>query len=237
MELKKLDMIMFDYHNTLVAEPDWSAESGNKALMKYITRNPRGCTYEDIIAQYHAVFSEISRVRRSLGYEISGVAGSKLVYEGLGIGLSLTDSELEQVFWNAASRGKVLPFVEEMLKYLRSAGIRTAVISNNAWSGRALRARLDRLLPENVFEFHISSCDYMVRKPDRRLFEAALSKAGLSADRVWYCGDVFEKDVVGAHGAGMFPVLYGCVERAADFDFLKINDWRELIALLKNLSV
>lgn len=237
MELKKPDMIMFDYHNTLVAEPDWSAESGNKALMKYITRNPRGCTYEDIIAQYHAVFSEISRVRRSLGYEISGVAGSKLVYEGLGIGLSLTDSELEQVFWNAASRGKVLPFVEEMLKYLRSAGIRTAVISNNAWSGRALRARLDRLLPENVFEFHISSCDYMVRKPDRRLFEAALSKAGLSADRVWYCGDVFEKDVVGAHGAGMFPVLYGCVERAADFDFLKINDWRELIALLKNLSV
>lgn len=237
MELKKPDMIMFDYHNTLVAEPDWSAESGNKALMKYITRNPRGCTYEDIIAQYHAVFSEISRVRRSLGYEISGVAGSKLVYEGLGIGLSLTDSELEQVFWNAASRGKVLPFAAEMLKYLRSAGIRSAVISNNAWSGRALKARLDRLLPENVFEFHISSCDYMVRKPDRRLFEAALSKAGLSADRVWYCGDVFEKDVVGAHGAGMFPVLYGCVERAADFDFLKINDWRELIALLKNLSV
>ncbi len=237
MELKKPDMIMFDYHNTLVAEPDWSAESGNKSLMKYITRNPRGCTYEDIIAQYHAVFSEISRVRRSLGYEISGVAGSKLVYEGLGIGLSLTDSELEQVFWNAASRGKVLPFAAEMLKCLRSAGIRTAVISNNAWSGRALKARLDRLLPENGFEFHISSCDYMVRKPDRRLFEAALSKAGLSADRVWYCGDVFEKDVVGAHGAGMFPVLYSGVERAADFDFLKINDWRELIALLKNLSV
>lgn len=237
MELKKPDMIMFDYHNTLVAEPDWSAESGNKALMKYITRNPRGCTFEDIIAQYHAVFSEISRVRRSLGYEISGVAGSKLVYEGLGIGLSLTDSELEQVFWNAASRVKVLPFASEMLKYLRSAGIRTAVISNNAWSGRALKARLDRLLPENVFEFHISSCDYMVRKPDRRLFEAALSKAGLSADRVWYCGDVFEKDVVGAHGSGIFPVLYGGGKHAADFDYLKINGWRELVSLLKNLSV
>lgn len=237
MELKKPDMIMFDYHNTLVAEPDWSAESGNKALMKYITRNPRGCTFEDIIAQYHAVFSEISRVRRSLGYEISGVAGSKLVYEGLGIGLSLTDSELEQVFWNAASRGKVLPFASEMLKYLRSAGIRTAVISNNAWSGRALKARLDRLLPENVFEFHISSCDYMVRKPDRRLFEAALSKAGLSADRVWYCGDVFEKDVVGAHGSGIFPVLYGGGKHAADFDYLIISGWRELVSLLKNLSV
>jgi putative hydrolase of the HAD superfamily len=32
------------------------------------------------------------------------------------------------------------------------------------WSGKALEARIDRLLPENRFEFVIASSEYMIRK-------------------------------------------------------------------------
>ena len=82
-----------------------------------------------------------------------------------------------------------MPYADEMIDYLNQAGIRTAVISNNAWSGEAIKERFDRLLPNNRFEFIISSCDYMIRKPDKRLFEIALMKSGLTSDKVWYCGD------------------------------------------------
>ena len=48
----------------------------------------------------------------------------------------------------------------------------------------------------------------MIRKPDKRLFEIALMKSGLTSDKVWYCGDRYSNDVVGANNAGIFPVYY-----------------------------
>lgn len=89
-----------------------------------------------------------------------------MLYESLGIELSLTPLEMETVFWDAASIGAMMPETDKMLEYLRENGIRTAVISNLMWSGEALTRRLNRLLPENQFEFVMTSSDYLVRKPN-----------------------------------------------------------------------
>lgn len=136
--------------------------------------------------------------------------------------------------------------MHELLEFLGTKGIRTGVISNIGWSGKALTDRINRLLPENKFEFIIATSEYGIRKPDPVIFEIALKKAKRSADNVWYCGDSIKADVCGAHGAGMFPVLYkgetvGDTNPFAarneditvDFDYLHIHDWRELIEILK----
>ncbi len=243
--MNKPEMIIFDYGHTLLYEPDWNSERGNMELMKYITKNPNNCTLEDIAREIQAVFGEIEVVRDTLHYDISCRVGDRLAYEHLGIEFSLTPLEHEIVFWTAATSGAMMPNADRMLDYLNEAGIRTAVISNNGWSGEALKERFDRLLPRNRFEFVMSSCDYMIRKPDKRLFEIALNKAGLPADKVWYCGDSIKADVCGSHGAGMFPVLYegDSSDREkrnshndgieVDFEYLHIHDWLELIEVLK----
>ncbi len=141
-----------------------------------------------------------------------------------------------------------MPYADRMLDRLNENGIRTAVISNLAWSGEALTERLDRLLPNNKFEFVITSSDYMYRKPSRVLFDIALNKAGLAADKVWYCGNSITADIEGAHGAGIFPVLYegetpGDINPYSgqndgikvDFEYLHIHDWRELIDVLEKI--
>lgn len=243
--MKKPEMIIFDYGKTLLYEPDWNSERGNRELMKYITKNPHNCTLEDIAQEIHTVFSEIEMVRDTLHYDIPCRVGDRLAYEHLGIEFSLTPLEHEIVFWTAATPGAITPNADIMLDYLNDAGIRTAVISNNGWSGEAIKERFDRLLPRNRFEFVMSSCDYMIRKPDKRLFEIALNKAGLTADKVWYCGDSIKADVCGSHSAGMFPVLYeGDIPSSekrhydnngteVDFEYLHIHDWLELIEILK----
>ncbi len=38
---------------------------------------------------------------------------------------------------------------------------------------------------------------YMFRKPNRRIFDLALEKAGLNPEEVWYIGDDYECDVKG----------------------------------------
>ena len=77
------------------------------------------------------------------------------------------------------------------------------------------------------------------------MYKIALQKSGLTADKVWYCGDSMENDIYGANNAGMFPVLYeGRTESEThflsdqndknnpEFEYLRIHDWRELMDIL-----
>lgn len=244
--MNKPEMIIFDNGHTLLYEPDWNSERGNRALFAHISKNPKGVTVKEYMKTCTEVFGKMEDIRKNHNCDISARVGNRVVAELLDIEFSLTPLERETVFWTAASSGAVMPYADKMLDCLNENGIRTAVISNLVWSGEALTERFNRLLPNNKFEFVITSSDYMYRKPSRVLFDIALNKAGISADRVWYCGNCITADVAGAHSAGIFPVLYegdtpGDINPysgqndglKADFDYLHIPDWRELIAVLE----
>lgn len=240
-------MILFDYGHTLLYEPDWNSERGNKELMKYITKNPNNCTLEDIKKGAKLVFDEHIGHIRKMGYDVNGQIGNRVLYDLLGIEFSLTPLEQEIVFWDAASNGAIMPEVDKMLDYINKKGIRSAVISNLLWSGEALTNRLNRLLPNNKFEFVMTSSDYLFRKPNRLLFEIALRKAGLDAENVWYCGDNPQADVEGAAQVGIFPVWYDneteyhYKDHSQDIppqcEHLYIQEWDELLQHLETLQI
>lgn len=241
-------MIIFDNGHTLLYEPDWDTMRGNRAVLEYPGANiPEGVTPERMREAAEMVFGVGERARDAFDIDLPARHGDKVMDELLGISLPLAPVERELLFWDAASKGAVMPKADKLLRYLNDRGIRTAVISNLTWSGEALKRRLDRLLPENRFEFVMTSSDYIFRKPSRVLFDIALKKAGLPAGEVWYCGNDPENDVAGAHAAGIFPVLYECAEELAGdsfyhkrnkefppgFEYLRITDWDELILKLE----
>ena len=53
------------------------------------------------------------------------------------------------------------------------------------------------------FEFKIYADDYPFRKPDIRLFQAAISATACRADELLHVGDSLESDVHGANEAGV----------------------------------
>lgn len=245
--MKLPEMIMFDYGGTLLYEPGFDPAALDRTAFEHLTANPQNLTAEEIHAHARGLFLGMAE-RRSLGIEIHQHHYMRLAYESLGLEFDVAYSKLEELAWTAASPGAVMPHAGEMLDYLASVGIRTAVISNIGWSQEALTRRLDRLLPRNRFEFVIASSSYGVRKPNRLLFDIALQKAGLPAERVWYCGDTPAADLIGARSAGIFPVHYTCdppggtyrppqwYERPEiDFPYLKIDDWSELVRVLEAL--
>ena len=169
------------------------------------------------------------------------------MYEYLEIELSITPPEAEKIFWENTSSGGVMPNVGKMLGYINALGIRSGVISNIGWSGSALTERINRLLPQNKFEFVIASSEYMFRKPSPALFELALKKAGLDAADVWFCGDTIKADVEGSAAVGMYPVWYEdetvvnpwCGRNdgvTPSCDHLHIHDWLELIEVLEGIE-
>jgi len=232
-------MIIFDYGHTLCHEPGFDFVRGNRALHKYIKKNPRNLSAGEINTFAEELYGRIGAVRDT-GYELHERQFQRFMFEYLGIEYSVSYEKAEKVLWSAAAPGETMPSAEKMIEYINWHGIRSGVISNMGWSGEALKDRLDKLLPGNKFEFVITSSEYMFRKPAPELFELAIRKSGLKPSEIWYCGDDVVKDVEGASAAGLFPVWYDCrtvkdplkefaEERKPSCKHLHINYWLELI--------
>lgn len=230
-------MVLFDFGGTLAWETENDFLRGWRAVFRTVKAPPAGASP----ARAHELASrlwEYQAVCRQHGAELHEWQQLRTVLGILGLEEALTLEAAEQLLMENASTAEPVPYAGELLDFLHRQGIRTGVISNIGWSGNGLVHRLKQLLPDNRFEFVIASSEYGIRKPDPLLFQIALGKAGLQPSRVWYCGDNFSFDVCGAQGAGIFPVWLNREGReppAADFPYLAVEGWRELIAVLEEI--
>jgi len=235
-------MIYFDYGHTLVHETEISQIKGQHALMPYVSRNDKKYTAEDISAYADEIFLSL-REARTLDLELHNHMFCRFLYEYLGLEFSISLQDAETIFWDNFAPGEAMPHADELLDFLNVNDIRTGVISNISFSGAALTKRLKNIYPQHSFERVIASSEYIFRKPNKRIFELAVSKAGLPPSEIWYCGDSPYFDMEGAAGAGIFPVWY-CSEKPCYYrentiqeepscKHIKINDWHVLIDILK----
>ena len=244
--MNKPKMILFDYGHTLVYESGFDGVRGTEALLRYAVRNKNQLSAEEISQFSDHLFEILGRLVRDYGIEIHQHQFQHLMYEYLQIEFYLSPSEMEEIFWDHAAPGEPMPNIEHLLNFLKQENIRSGVISNISFSGEALAGRINRLLPNNSFELILASSEVVFRKPHPFIFELALKKAGLQACDVWYCGDNPRLDILGAAGAGIFPVWYksekNCYYRKKNDDIipgcehLQIGDWLELIDFLEKLK-
>ena len=243
--LKKPKMIIFDYGHTLAYEDKWDGIKAQKALLEYCVYNKNNLTAEQIAEFADNLYLNIISGREN-NIEFHEHQFQKFIYEYLQIEINLSPVEIERIYWDSASMFYAMPNIKETLDYLGKNNIRTGVISNISFSGEALKKRINKLLPDNNFEFIIASSEYIFRKPDKLIFEIALNKANLEAGEVWYCGDSTDFDIAGANYAGIFPVWYEseieCHYRLRGSQskpecvHLHITDWLELIDVLNNFE-
>lgn len=86
-----------------------------------------------------------------------------------------------------------------------------------------------------VFQFVVFSQDYGIEKPDPRIFQIAVEKAGCSKGQLLHVGDSLASDVEGARNAGIKCVwlnrsgVANSLGTIADFE---IHSLRELLSIL-----
>ena len=231
----KPKMIMFDYGQTLVNEVAFDGVKGTEAVLKYAVKNKYNKTAEEVQNFANQLNKEIGRFdpekRHLFQYEIPNYMFTRYLYESLGIEINLSQEEIDSIFWDAAAPGSPTNGINEFLTFLKNQDIRTAVISNISYSGNAVIKRINDCIPNNDFEFIIATSEYLYRKPNRHIFELALEKAELTSDEVWYVGDQYECDIVGAKNSGIFPVWYiGAIDKKYEpkDGILTISKWDEL---------
>ena len=228
-------MILFDYGQTLIAEQKFDGVKGTEAVLKYATKNKYNLSAEQVQEKASAINKELGRFdpqkRHLVQIEVPNTMFTPYLYESQGIEIPLSNEEIDTIFWDTAAPGKPTEGIKGFLEYLKNKGIRTGVISNIAYAESVVAERIKKLLPENAFEFIITSSNYMFRKPSKRIFDLALEKAELAPEEVWYIGDQYECDIKGALSAGLFPVWYiGEIDLpyTEDKSILTVKSWNEL---------
>jgi len=99
------------------------------------------------------------------------------------------------------------------------------IIADTAWTGRMMCGVLEGVGLLDFFGTVICSCDLGVRKPDRRIFEAALSTGP-----VLYIGDHIAKDIDGAVACGWDAALHLTMSTSSPGKaVLAFSDYRELV--------
>ena len=149
----------------------------------------------------------------------------QLVLEGAGHSVDL---DVAEKVWLEVStqqyRLTLFPDVINGLGRLRERGLIVAVISNMNQTSELLCE--DMKLTGHV-DFAVTSGETGFEKPDSRIFEVALLKAGVLAEEAVFIGDQLDSDIQGAQNAGMHPILmdrygghpnYQTYPRAVDMD-------------------
>jgi beta-phosphoglucomutase len=93
-----------------------------------------------------------------------------------------------------------LPALEE----LQELGLQLGVLSN---FGLDLRDLLQGFGLMSFFDFVVVSAEVGLAKPDRRIFDLVVERAGVPRERLLYVGDHLGDDIEGARGAGLDAVL------------------------------
>jgi len=119
----------------------------------------------------------------------------------------------------------VLPGVPEALAELRALGLRLLVVSNSDGSIERGLGELG-LLP--YFSAVVDSAVVGFEKPDPRIFEHALGRAGVPGRRALHVGDLYHADVAGARAAGVNALLLDPFGDWGDVDCERVEDLAEL---------
>ena len=135
-----------------------------------------------------------------------GVIGEDEFFTQLsdGLGAALDRSQMER-----AASDMFAPIVSsfELVERLGSAGHRLGILSNtNPAHWRFLTDGRWPLL-NSAFAEHVTSFHAQSMKPDRRIYDHAIAKAGVPADEIFFVDDRIE-NVEGAVAAGIDAVQY-----------------------------
>lgn len=163
------------------------------------------------------------------------------MFELVGVGSSpLKALNCEQTYWNTLlSEAKLFDGLTSFLDAVRLNGITLIAVSN--LTSQIQFRKLVYFNLHDAFDFIVTSEQVGFEKPDKRIFETALSHVNCPGENVWMVGDDIECDIEGAKAGISATTLLKCKGRdmgrlssgAIDGYF---SGYEELTAMLRKLG-
>ena len=202
-----MQLILFDYGETLIHEEYFDPFKGTEAVLKHSNSTVDIHEIQNLAYRFSKQQRKYS-IKEEIGnyIEIPNEMFQSYLYDYYGIEIYLSKKTMEEVFWDHAAPYVKCKGSEELLNYLKKKGYKIGVISNIAFQRDLLKKRLAREFPNIEFDLVITSADYGLRKPNSLLFELALHIMKIEAKDTIYIGDSYNSDVLGALYSHITPI-------------------------------
>ena len=112
-----------------------------------------------------------------------------------------------------------IPHARGVLDHIKTAGLRQGVIST--FDAR-LEPTLQRQSIRHYFDVVVTCMDAMAEKPDSRIFEYALRRAGVQAHETVHVGDDVQRDFMAARRVGMKAILLNVDNKLSSDDLQEV---------------
>lgn len=180
-----------------------------KAFQKVLAELGHAVPLDRLEREYHLVDKLFMRERPGVfghdpGTFMPWYLGELTWRLGIRTDLAAAWHRLKEIQNGSEAAWLAFDFVPRALTALKNRSYRLGVISN--WDPSA-RALLTRCGLEGFFEHIVVSSEEGVEKPDPRIWQAGMRKAGVAPDQCLYVGDNYYVDAVGARKAGMECVI------------------------------
>ena len=148
------------------------------------------------------------------------------MFELIGVGSApLKALNCEQTYWNTLlSEAKLFDGVTSFLEELRLNGITILAVTN--LTAQIQFRKLVYFNLHDAFDFIVTSEQVGFEKPDKRIFETALSHINCSGEDVWMIGDDLQCDIEGAKSAINATTLFKCSGNGVNYSTLDAIDAR-----------
>ena len=142
----------------------------------------------EMIQGTNITFEEFNSKR--IEFATQGLDGNSAAIKELGLKKSPWPSEKEILYDDTI----------ELLEYLKSKRYKLGIIANQK---QGLKNRLEKFGVLKYFDIVLASEEVGVSKPNRKIFELALSKVNCKANECFMIGDRLDNDIVPANQIGI----------------------------------
>lgn len=230
--------VIFDLDNTL-----YDYDAINDQAIEYTGKwlcFEAGITYEKF---QNAFDTGRAVTKKSMGDCAS--QHNRIIYfqkasEYLGLNPIKYSLELYDKYWGyILDNMQLVRGIDKLLKRLKESGINVAICTD--LTTHIQHRKLRKLGIADYIDVFVSSEEANAEKPDIKIFNMTILKLGVSASKSLYVGDSYEKDVIGAAKAGMYPIWFNpyhkCRKGEEIKDMLEIADMKQLEEYIYQMHV
>ena len=141
--------------------------------------------------------------------------------------------KITNIYWKTTYKKlKLFPGVDSALIKLRQKGSKICILSDLLAEVQMRKA--EALGLRKYFDFFVTSEEVGVEKPDRKMFEFALKKAGFRVAEAIMLGNGCRRDIFGAKRLGITAVIFG-KEICQEADY-RIRNFSEIVNIFSEVE-
>lgn len=206
-----IQAILFDLGNTLIYfDGAWPLvmQQADQELLAYLKQAKLPIDEGRFLKKFRQRLNEYYEQREAEFVELTTAYVLRNVLTEMGhreVDDALLEPALQRLYAVSQAHWKREEDAAPTLKKLREQGYPLGLVSN-ASNDADVQTLVDNAGLRSYFDFVLSSAAVGIRKPNPRIFEAALTNWQLQPKQVAMVGDTLGADILGARNAGLYSI-------------------------------